>query len=497
MLTAKKISTIFLLCLCLSGLWSQIRPEISIIANRLDRVAIDSEVKNHKSSIFFRDSISLSLQQKATVTELIELTNHVSPVVRTNALFALLGRPERDSIELQMLVPQHFSDTATIFIEMTENRGNHDKAKVGELFLDVIGRYSDWYMLWTNSSFKLTEQRQLWLDSVFFCSNTDFNYLKKFPSRSWKPRPELYACIRELLESGQDNYASLFLAKYQQEADIELICGHLPIYGNANKRNPFIWLPFQYFQHPDMFSCLKSKIEDGWQNLDYYRNVAKYKNEESAELMDSILTRIIKMGKYKGTVTAHFGRALEEEFAPVFSDIYLKLLHIFPENTNLKIPDKLWETHGDTLLQLSSIWKNGGKAERERATRMMPKLLEYLQSKDSSALLSEIVSRIKPLPNEYFGYQNGDDAATIAAYTYIYRSKNPYFIDPLFHFLKTEPLAKNRFFIAKILQTYGDPSINKRLTDFFKDHPDLAPRLVDAEEGGKFYADFFYKTKQK
>jgi hypothetical protein len=493
----KQLLSIAFCCLCAANLWSQIRPEINDMASRLNRVAIGSEVKNRKSSIFFRDSIALNLQQKATIAELMELTNHDLPIVRVNALIALLGRPERDSLELQLLVPQHFSDTATVFIEMTENKANHSKAKVGELFLDMIGRYSDWYMLWTNTGFKLSEPRQLWLDSVFFCSNTDFNYLKNFPSRSWKPRPELYDCIRQMVESGQDNYTTLFLAKYQREEDIELICSHLPEYINANKRNHFIWLSFQYFQHPRMFSCLKSKLEDGWQNLDYYRNVAKYKNEEAAKLMDSILTRIIKMDKYKGTVTAHFGRALEEEFAPAFADIYLKLLKTFPENSNLKIPDMLWETHGDTLLHLSSIWKNGNKVERERATIMIPQVIKYLKAKDVNALNTEIVSRLKPLPDTYYSsVRAGDEGATIRAYKYIYNSQHSYFIEPLFERLKAEPLAKNRFFIAKLLLEFEDHTIRGRLTAFFKENPNLAPSLKDAEEGGKFFKNFIHNAKQ-
>gem|GEM_PF-4389365 len=441
------------------------------------------------------DSLALRLQDSATPDELIELTTHPSAVIRTNALFALLARPERDSLDLHLLVPMHFHDTATVELNISAGYPERKKAKVGEIFLMGIGKY-DSDLFWMESSLKLPPQQKAWLDSVFLCSNTDFNIYKGALAHSWKPKESMYDCIRYELETGQDNFVGVFLAKYQREGDIELITSHLPtkdLYWRSNR-----WHAFKYFKHPKMFEFLKSELGTGWTHTKYLQVVAEYKNPESVAVFDSIYSLVKQSDKkIQWTVAAKFCNALTDNYDPVYADLLVRALADFPENNNFKIPNELWETHADTLSQLSGIWKNGGRGAKERATKMMPKLLEYLQNKDSSALFAEIVSRIKPMPDEAYVSRRGDEGATQTAYIFIYRSKNPYFIEPLFNFLKEEPLAKNRFFIAKILQTYGDDAVNKRITDFFKNNPELAPKLVDAMEGGKIYADFYYKANPK
>ena len=83
------------------------------------------------------------------------------------------------------------------------------------------------------------------------------------------------------------------------------------------------------------------------------------------------------------------------------------------------------------------------------------------------------------------------------AYRHIYRTKAPYFVDPLIEILKKEPLAKNRFFIAKLLHEYNDPVIDERLALLFREAPELAPGLQAAEEGGSFFKNFAYHANRK
>jgi hypothetical protein len=482
--------------LAASGTQAQLRPETIALTTRLERVAINNQPRDTRGWHLV-DSVAIALRQTATAAELLELTRHASPVVRATALFALLERTDRDSLDLHRLVPEHFHDTATIDIEVLEIVKFNKDVKVGALFLNTIGNL--WFDgLWTGDGVKLNKLQKAWLDSVFICTNTAFNQhkLSLVSGEKWKPKPSFYPHIRQLVATGQDPYSSVFLAHYRQVEDIPLILAQLPpqthpLHGNR-------WQPFRYFQHPDLFAFLKGELDNSWQNGSYMEAIAQYKNGEAAALLDSVYARIKLVKDKRSNPLSQLNNAILRNYAPVFADLYLRILTEFPETYFTNIPDGLWATHADTLCRLYSVWKNGGRTAKDRALKMMPKVIEHLQKSDTGALNREIISRIVPgLEMNTYSEHPADRAATVQAYLHIYKTRHPAFIEPLFDVLKKEPLGKNRFFIAKLLLRFDQAAMRERLTQFFKENPSLAPSLKDAEEGGAFYSNFVHKAEQQ
>lgn len=487
----RPIALFILLASSLAASFAQVRPEIIALAEQLPPLAVAAGAYP-APGIHLKTLPAITIQQAATAEELWQLTEHRDPLVRATALFALLGRPERDSLELELLVPQRFHDTAAISLEIWgENRSNWN-SRVGEIFLATIGSYTN-NSFWMEDGFQLDTARQAWLDSVFLCSATGFNGLKSHLYFRWQPQESQYACLRQLVASGQDNYAAPLLAKYQREADIGLLATHLPE-GDSER-----WMSFFFFQHPRLLDTLTARLEGAWQHRLYQHAIARYQNPDAASLLDSVYARIgrLEWKKQHHNVATYAG-TLFANYDALYAPLYLRALTEHPDNPNFRIPDGLWETDADTLYRLSLRWKHGGRAERERAAKMMPKIIEYLQAAAPDTLQAEIIRRISlGIELKYYSPYPADMAATVQAYQHIYRSKDPYFIDPLFGLLEKEPLAKNRFFIAKLLLHLGGPPVEARLRAFFQENPGLAPGLRAAEEGGGFYAGFVHYAKQK
>lgn len=482
-------------CLAAPGIVAQMRPATAALADRIERVSLTNRPRNSPGGYHLDDSLGVLLKNTATAAELIELTRHPKPAARTTALLALLERPGSDSLELYRLLPEHFHDTATVRLEFIDQIKHHKDQKVGDVFLNALGGF--WFgELWLHGKYRPKKPQKEWLDSVFICTNTAFNHHKMgiVGNESWKPKPSYYPHIRELVGSGQDSFVSVFLAHYRKAEDIPLILAHLPPQAHPSHGNR--WQPFRYFQHPDLFAFLKNELPANWQNGGYIEAIAIYKNDEAAALLDSVYVRIKSLEKKPGNNLYYLHNGILRNYAPAFASLYLRMLTEFPETYFTNIPEGLWETHADTLYSLYSVWKNGGRTAKDRALQMMPQVIEHLQATDTAALNREIISCIKPgIDLKTYGDHPADRAMTSKAYVHIFKTRHPAFVEPLFEFLKNEPLSKNRFFIAKLLLRFDDPGIRERLTVFFKENPSLAPTLKDAEEGGAFYSNFVHKAE--
>lgn len=492
----KMILLSLVLAVCLAGnAQAQLRPETLALASRIERVSLTNQPRHSPGGYHLGDSLAVLLKNTATAAELLELTRHPKPAARTTALLALLESPGRDSLELHRLMPEHFHDTATVRLHFFDQIKYHKDQKVGEVFLNALGGF--WFAeLWLHGKYSLKKPQKEWLDSVFICTNTAFNPYKLgiVGNEKWKPKPSFYPQIRELVASGQDSFASVFLAHYRKEEDIPLILAHLPPQAHPSHGNR--WQPFRYFQHPDLFAFLKNELPASWQNGGYIEAIAIYKNDEAAALLDSVYVRIKSLEKKPGNNLYYLHNGILRNYSPAFASLYLRILTEFPESQHANIPDGLWETHADTLCQLYSVWKNGGRTAKDRTLQMMPKVIEHLQATDTAALHREIISCIKMgIELRTNADHMVDIGTTVKAYVHIYKTRNPAFIEPLFDILKNEPLGKNRFFIAKLLLRFDDPGMRERLTVFFRGNPSLAPTLKDAEEGGAFYSNFVHKAE--
>jgi len=279
------------------------------------------------------------------------------------------------------------------------------------------------------------------------------------------------------------------LAKYQDPRDITLILQHLPAdLPQPEHQQPTKWVPFLYFQHPRLFAYLKRQ-----QPIKYNRNgwlmlVSAYQTDEAAKLLDTIYEHCKTIGKEQWYRIPEISNSLNAYFAPVYALLMWKILMENPENSNIRIPQGLWDSHADSLTRYYYIWKAGGRNAQERAATMFAQLSVYLKATDVPRQIMLVMEQIK---------LGAEPRNSQKAWETIWLAHDTAYTAPLITLLKKEPLAENRFFICKILLHQPEPDIREQLIFFFRQYPELYPLLPAAEKGGVAFSDFLYYIKKK
>ena len=460
----------------------------------------------------FGDSVVLGIGQLATFDELIVLTRHPAPLVRVAALYGLLQRDENGqqySPDLhnqpRPLVPKpylhrvledHFEDTATVRwrVQWEYSTETTHRISVGELCLNKIGGY--WSptrdrVLSDNYGYRMPEDVKVHFDTLLLLNLPNSWATYRFariqqlgPMPAWRP------IIRQQVEKFGDEVSVCYLAKYQNPDDIDLILANLPAEKSWGMHDlPTRWTPFQYFRHPRLFAYLLEHQPASPNNNATIPLVAAYQTPEAANLLATEYVRAKNVDKKEQWyVLSTLSRAVYEQFASIYAPLYWQMLVENPENSNIRIPDQLWETHADSLAKMYDLWKTGQRGARERATAMFPKLSAHLNRTDAARRVRVVMEQIRPGTNPRMAQQ---------AWETIWLARDSTYTTPLFSLLEKEPLPENRFFVCKIILHQLDEGVRQRLAAFLQQRPALRPNLAAAEKGGITFSDFYHYASKK
>ncbi len=470
--------------------WAQkpgsIRPFVAQISDSLAQIGMLELTEGE-----FKNPVAKQLLDSASIEELSVLTRHPHPAVRAQAWAGLLQKKEVSGEWMLQIAREHWQDMDTVQVRCYQNYFHHDvKIQVGDFFLRNLreGNYAGAVGMYFRKDFRPDPISQRRIDSFLICDPPPFPEIRFSVFWNEKPRADCYTCVRRQVEEGRSQEAVIYLAKFRKEQDVELIINHLPTEKTPNSWARLQWMPLLEFQHPRFFQVLKDSFQNHVRDANYLRSVRKYANRDAAILFDSIFYRACREPN-NGSVVSTLGGALFHEFDTVFADVYVKILSFSPENTYCRIPDNLWSCRPDTLAALYEIWKNGGRSTKARASAMFPKYQEWLSKQGAEKSVALVMEQIRP---------GGVYRDSYKAFSVILNSPGKsYFVEPLFALLEKEPLAENRFFLAKLLLEMNLPEVKSRLEGLFSEKIALRPTLRDAEKGGSTFSDFLHFVKNE
>ncbi len=497
----------FLLFCCLGNVQAQ--PLRRVLQAAVDSLLQQGEIRGQEHT--FKDSAVLAIGQIARFDELLALTHHQSPLVRVAAIYGLLQRDEMGNLYLSdqqnyprpfvpktylhRLLEEHFNDTATVQwrTQWEYNSISLARISVGELCLSKIGNYwifSRDFILSDQYGYKMPQEAKAHFDSLLLLNLPNPWIAYRFARiQQLEPIQAWYSVIRQQVEQSGDEVAVCYLAKYQKPEDIDLILANLPTEKPRFEATlPSHWTPFQYFRHPRMFAYLQQHQPPNINKNETLYLVAAYQTPEAAALFDTMYTREKAASKNMWSACSTLGSMINAQFAPVYAPLLWKMLMDNPENSNIRIPDRLWETHADSLAKMYDIWKTGGRGARDRATKMFPKLSEYLAQHDVDRRAQVVVEQIKP---------GKEPRNAQKAWETIWLAHDKIYTLLLFGLLEKDPLPENRFFICKIMLHQPEADIKQQLITFFQKHPELYPNLTAAEKGGSAFSDFYHYLTEK
>ena len=440
----------------------------------------------------FIDTFAFELDRIATTEELLKLTDHSQPIVRARALLFLLARAQRSTlpeVNFSALFIQHLFDTATVCIKVYEEYRPYDRIlPLCSLYAQKVGGYfgqTGMYLPGKSPSF--CDKDKHLMDSLILCQQVPLIEEKETLVFSLDTITSFYPKIKEQLLQFNDENAVIYLAKYQKEADINLILAHLPT-GKSVHGVQKHWFPFRFFQHPQLFLFLKEQLDTYWKDSRFMGCIAQYQSKEAANLLSEIYNRE-KKEKKAHYLKSNLRRVIEQYYSAPYADLYVTILSENAPFGYLRLPDELWEHQGDTLFLLYEKWKESDNKWAKRDVQSLyPKAKEYIE-KNHPEKVAEVVFKQIEMGENYRKYAR--------SFFYIKQSKDTVFVDPLFSLLKEEPKPDNRFFIIKIIMSFKNQAVNHRLESFFLKHPALIPTIADAEAGALLYKDLEYYAKQK
>lgn len=462
-----------------------LRAQTIALADSLAKIG-KVEIKSYECT----NPLAKRLVDSSEIAELLALTRYAHPAVRVYAWAGLLRRKDVSNELMLQVLRERWHDSDTVLITYTEDQFQSPiKVLAGDYFLRSFkeGHFSGLLAIQVKRVFKPDATTVLKFDSLLICDPPPFQDLQIQTLMHTKPNPNWYDCARRQVLDGSNFLMEIYLSKFKKEADIDLIINHLLPKNIPGDHYRPRWLPFVEFQHPRLFQVLKDSAMSNLTDADFLRAVKKYKNREAADLIDSTFCRLWSKSPKKWQLESTVCMAIQGEFDTVFADVLIKILCLAPENTNCKVPDKLWECRPDTLAALYEIWKKGDRGARERATAMFPQYEKWLSRKGSEKTVSLVMEQIKP-GGEYRNFQK--------AFAAILKTRgSTVFVEALFNFMEKEPLPENRFLLAKLLLELQAPEVKLRLEKLFAEKPALRPTLAAAEKAGSTFSDFLYHAQ--
>tara|TARA_R110002050_G_scaffold194907_1_gene329749 strand:- start:235 stop:1179 length:945 start_codon:yes stop_codon:yes gene_type:complete len=274
-----------------------IRPEINQIA---DSIAADNQYKSSgvgyggvRTSQWER---FLTLKDKAKSEELRQLTNHTNSVVRCYSFQALAER--QDSMTFSILL-NHLKDNEYV---STFQGCIVSSSTVGDFFVNIV---TPKYI--SLSAYKLKESEQQNLDSLLIFDPKIKLSAKSRLLKDLQPKPQYHERVRQIAKEERNPTAAITLARFQDEADIDIIKGFF----KKEKTEYYAIYAAREFPHKEFYTELVKIFEREWKEKYYdyskwrilYQALAKYDNQQTLEFFERTINAKKKfrrqtLGKY-------------------------------------------------------------------------------------------------------------------------------------------------------------------------------------------------------
>jgi hypothetical protein len=275
--------------------------------------------------LLFFDAFSKKYSEK----ELIELTDHPSPIIRCYSFKALVNQ---SSPQIFNLLVRHLRDT-TYFLRFVACLS--DDGYVTDHYLEQVG-YAG--LRQHTSNFQLTEEESKIVDSIVLFGDEIKKrshlgsikyYTRRYALKRLNPEPRFHDRIREIAIAGV-NEALPLLAKYKDPADTAIFINLLrnDEFSNAGRnRTIYVREAIRYFPHPSFYPVLKdllmaevgtNAISDEYESLPLYKALVQYPTRETRELLEKAL----KMSKDEyHTRSRYIYLALKEKPSKIFDGL--------------------------------------------------------------------------------------------------------------------------------------------------------------------------------
>ncbi|OJJ21493.1 hypothetical protein BKI52_13185 [marine bacterium AO1-C] len=228
------------------------------------------------------------LKQLATDQDLINFTDHPSPVVRCYAFQALSER--KHSSTFAVLV-KHLKDTITIHsIQGCLLKGQ----LVSQFFLKNTS-----YLSYTKDQYRLSKKEKNEIDSLLILDPQINPRLTKSMLGVISPKEQYYTNIKQLYLQDKSLRVLVALASYQKESDKALILEQLKTKGTFRDRWALLKV-IKNYPAPEFFPYLRKLLPQSRKNkrlippLLFYTALVQYKTQESKELIQYVLKNSFK-----------------------------------------------------------------------------------------------------------------------------------------------------------------------------------------------------------
>ncbi len=413
------------------------------------------------------------LKSAAKIEELIELTSHKNKIVRCYAFCVLTHYHTAD---LFSVILNHIDDNEYVTLHF------HDTIqdmKVGDFFIYVATSKESF-----SESTKLTPEQIISLDSLLIKIPNKLNSRNKALMRV-KPVSALYPRIRELYLKDNNQSALVALAKYRKEKDIELILNNREkidyekLYGDVYaliSEDPqeickkeiqgfnYTYIAIASYPNSKFFPLLKKNLlkalgnsfwSEDWRNL--YKAVAAFKDKEALMLLQLPLSQV----KAGGSVRKYHLESVCDALLLFKDPIYDELIwRLWTEEGIVKLEgfNYLFEKFPDKVFEVSKIWLGSPNKPWDswEFKSLIKEILNIIFIKDKDLAIEIIKKNIR---------NSGVSTFEVFANKIPEVKDNSIFIEPLFDRLGFESNPHINLRIVKILISFNDDKVNKRILD--------------------------------
>lgn len=232
-----------------------------------------------------------ALKGKATKTELLHLTDHLNPVVRCYAFYALVERKEEG---LFSILERHLGDTAMYMHDYTCFVVSKTVVDFYTSFIKPRKRKSE-----IGSIIMPTSTEYERLDSLVLYLPYKTDYLSFEVLDNISPKPTYYTKIKELVQ--MKVYQALpALAKYQREEDIPLLLSFqnsdFEVLRDNRYARRYLFMAVKHFQHTAFIPFIKTYFQDILEEYepfglifpDFYKICVQYNTKQTLEIIEEV-----------------------------------------------------------------------------------------------------------------------------------------------------------------------------------------------------------------